>query len=324
MRCSLVLTLFSPDPHQQTLGVYLQASDASLPAIPLDDQSGLDSACQTLLNQVPIRQIGPLLDAGTLEHDQELWLVRSALVLPNDEGLEPSTGPNYLLKALADPQTVEATETMPGKANPLAVQRAIALGRRCLSKALPRQPVCAVVGCKATSRHYSDEVRTRAEEAGRLAAERGFVVLTGGLGGVMADAARGARAVGGHTVGILPGERHEDGNPHLQVVLPSGLGYARNYLIALGCDVMIALPGGRGTLEEMCFALDFERLVLSWGSYSIDEAIPVALDDTETLVKQLDAWYTRRLLEHLAYANDQGSPKTDSPEPCLATTPTKA
>jgi uncharacterized protein (TIGR00725 family) len=66
---------------------------------------------------------------------------------------------------------------------------------------------------------------------------------------------------------LLPGPYHRDGNEFLDYVLPTGLGIARNILTACACDIMVALQGGSGTLEEMLFAIDYERPVISFGSF---------------------------------------------------------
>lgn len=139
-----------------------------------------------------------------------------------------------------------------------------------LNRFLGRNQVCAIVGCKETSQRFSEEVQEQAYQAGRMAALCGYIVLTGGLSGVMTKAAQGAVSIGGTTIGILPGTEKSDANHYIQNVMPSGIGIARNYQIALGCDVMIAVNGGRGTMEEMCFALDFDKPVLSWNSWEID------------------------------------------------------
>jgi hypothetical protein len=139
-----------------------------------------------------------------------------------------------------------------------------------LNNLLGRNHICALVGCKESSQRFSPEVQDQAWQAGRLAAQTGFTVLTGGLSGVMTKAAKGARSVGGTTLGILPGMEKADANKYIKEVLPSGIGIARNYQIALACDVMIALNGGRGTMEEMCFALDFDKPVISWNSWELD------------------------------------------------------
>ena len=133
-----------------------------------------------------------------------------------------------------------------------------------------RRIICAITGRKETSPRYTPETASAALAAGKIAASLGLTVLTGGLSGVMERAAEGARRVGGATIGILPGSEHRDANPYLDHVLPSGVGIARNCLMATACDLMVALPGGTGTLEEVCFALDFGRPVLSWGSWEIE------------------------------------------------------
>lgn len=98
-----------------------------------------------------------------------------------------------------------------------------------------------------------------AREIGRGVAGRGGILLCGGRGGAMEGAARGAREAGGATVGILPGGPGSRGNPYLDLVLPTGLGDARNYVNAAACDVAIALPGGAGTLSEVALALKLGR-----------------------------------------------------------------
>lgn len=164
-----------------------------------------------------------------------------------------------------------------------------------------RRPVCAVVGCRETSPRFTQRVQGQALAAGRAAARAGFTVLTGGLGGVMELAARGAREAGGLAVGILPGDDPRQANPAVELALPSGIGYARNYLTALGCDVMVALNGGRGTLEEICFALDFARPVLSWGSWGLAEVEPVEELDDPGLPEaiRVEGWLAARFAEVL-------------------------
>lgn len=148
-----------------------------------------------------------------------------------------------------------------------------------------RKLVLAITGRKENSPRYNLELAAAAKSAGRIAAGLGLTVLTGGLSGVMERAAEGAKDAGGETVGILPGGKHEDGNRFLDLVLPSGIGLARNALMASACDFMLALPGGTGTLEELCFARDFERPALSWGSWDVDGVRKVPYPD-ETLLAQ--------------------------------------
>ena len=106
------------------------------------------------------------------------------------------------------------------------------------------------------------EHEENAEQVGRLLAERGATVVTGGLGEVMAAAARGAKAAGGTTIGILPGETRVDGNPWLDHVVVTGIGHGRNLAVVASGDAVIAVGGRYGTLAEIGFALTLGRPVI--------------------------------------------------------------
>jgi uncharacterized protein (TIGR00725 family) len=121
-----------------------------------------------------------------------------------------------------------------------------------------------------------------AEEVGRLLAERGAMVVCGGLGGVMEAACRGARAGGGTTIGILPGLSRSDANPFVDVVIPTGLGEARNALVVRAADAVIALGGGYGTLSEIALALKAGKRVVGLGTWEIEGVL--AVEDAEAAV----------------------------------------
>ena len=106
------------------------------------------------------------------------------------------------------------------------------------------------------------ENEANAEEVGRLLAERGVTVVTGGLGEVMAAAARGAKGAGGTTIGILPGETRADANPWLDHVVVTGIGHGRNLAVVASGDAVIAVGGRYGTLAEIGFALTLGRPVV--------------------------------------------------------------
>lgn len=93
-----------------------------------------------------------------------------------------------------------------------------------------------------------------ADAVGRAIAERGAVTVTGGQGGVMEAAARGARRAGGLTLGLLPGLDATDANPYLDIALTTGLGRGRNLVLARGCDALVMVGGGAGTLNEVTIA----------------------------------------------------------------------
>ena len=107
------------------------------------------------------------------------------------------------------------------------------------------------------------EAEPRAEEVGRLLAGRGAVVVTGGRGEVMAAAARGAKATGGTTVAILPGESRAGANEWSDVVVATGIGHARNLAVVASGDAVIAIGGRWGTLAEIGFARVLGRPVVS-------------------------------------------------------------
>jgi uncharacterized protein (TIGR00725 family) len=108
-----------------------------------------------------------------------------------------------------------------------------------------------------------------AEAVGRLVAEQGCALVCGGLGGAMAAACRGAKAAGGTTIGIIPGYDDKAANPWVDHVICTGLGQARNALVAATGQALIAVGGGFGTLSEIGLGLRLGRPVVllgGWGS----------------------------------------------------------
>ena len=122
---------------------------------------------------------------------------------------------------------------------------------------------------------------------GRLLAERVTVVVTGGLGGVMAAACRGAASAGGVTVGLLPGLDRGEANEWVSVAIPTGMGELRNGLVVRACDALVAVGGGLGTLSEIALALKAEKRVVGIGSWEIEGVLAAA--DAETAVELLFA-----------------------------------
>jgi len=122
-----------------------------------------------------------------------------------------------------------------------------------------------------------------AEEVGRLLAERGCTVVTGGLGEVMAAAHRGAKAGGGTTLAILPGERREDANPWADHVVVTGIGHARNLAVAGSGDAVIAIGGEWGTLAEIAFARRLGRPVVALAGAPAVEGIEIAASPAEAV-----------------------------------------
>jgi len=122
-----------------------------------------------------------------------------------------------------------------------------------------RRPFIGVIGAGGSSASL-DEMAT---EVGREIARSEAVLVCGGLGGVMAAAARGAKEVGGYTVGILPGPSPDDANPYIDFPIATNMGQARNAVIAQTADALIAIGGGYGTLSEIALALKIGKKVVA-------------------------------------------------------------
>lgn len=116
----------------------------------------------------------------------------------------------------------------------------------------------------------------RAEAVGRLLAERGCTVVTGGLGEVMAAASRGAKSAEGTTIGILPGRDRSEANEWVDHAVVTGLGHVRNFAVAASGDAVIAVGGSWGTLSEIAFAKLLGRPVVilepGWELEGVDRA----------------------------------------------------
>jgi uncharacterized protein (TIGR00725 family) len=132
------------------------------------------------------------------------------------------------------------------------------------------------------------EHESRAEEVGRLLAERGCVVVTGGLGEVMAAAARGAKSAGGTTVGIVPGESRSEANPWCDHVVVTGIGHARNLAVAASGETVIAVGGSWGTLAEIAFACRLGRRVVVLEPGWEIEGVERAATPAEAVERALD------------------------------------
>ena len=148
----------------------------------------------------------------------------------------------------------------------------------------------SVIGGSAPSAAATD----RAEAVGRELADRGHELVCGGLTGVMEAACRGARERGGHTIGIVPGEDRTAANPFVETAIATGMGNARNVLVVLNGDAVIALEGATGTLSELGHALDLGRPVAGLDTHRVDgvegiehvETPAAAVDHVERAVER--------------------------------------
>jgi uncharacterized protein (TIGR00725 family) len=121
-----------------------------------------------------------------------------------------------------------------------------------------RQSAIAVVGAARAA----PDVEELAFSVGRNLAEANAILICGGRGGVMEAAAHGARLVGGHTIGIIPGYDRSDANPYIEFTIATGMGQARNVIVVASADAVIAMFGEGGTLSEIGLALKLGRPVI--------------------------------------------------------------
>ena len=146
------------------------------------------------------------------------------------------------------------------------------------------------------------EILVMAEEVGRELAKRGVTLVCGGLGGVMEAACRGAKAAGGSTVGILPGNDPQQANPWVDIPVCTGLGYARNVIVVRSGQAVISVGGAFGTLSEIGHALSEGIPVIGLNTWSLsqngreDHSIILAQNPQEAVEKALEAASTRTIL----------------------------
>lgn len=133
-----------------------------------------------------------------------------------------------------------------------------------------RPPYIAVIGDGEPRGPDAHRLLEWAEEVGNLLARAGAIVVTGGLGGVMEAASRGAVAAGGHTIGILPGADPDEANDYVRTPIATGLGVVRNLVVVTSSDAVIAVGGRHGTLSEIGLALRMGRSVVTLSSWRVE------------------------------------------------------
>ena len=102
-----------------------------------------------------------------------------------------------------------------------------------------------------------------AENLGRLIAQHGYILACGGLGGTMEAVCKGAKQAGGLTIGILPTSSKHHANPYVDIVIPTGIGEARNLVLVSTADGIITVAGGAGTLSEIIFAWKSKKPIVA-------------------------------------------------------------
>jgi len=123
---------------------------------------------------------------------------------------------------------------------------------------MPHRTISVIGGANS-----SDDALELAERVGQAIAKRGATLICGGLGGVMEASCRGAKKQGGVTVGILPTLEKNHANDYVDIAIPTGLGYSRNFLVAQSGDAVIAISGSAGTLSEMAIAWFSDKPIIA-------------------------------------------------------------
>jgi uncharacterized protein (TIGR00725 family) len=133
-----------------------------------------------------------------------------------------------------------------------------------------RPPYVAVIGDGDPRGPDAHRILEWAEEVGQQLARGGATVITGGLGGVMLAASRGALGAGGETIGFLPGADASEANEYIRVPIATGLGVMRNLVVVTAADAVVAIGGRHGTLSEIGLALRMGRHVVTLSSWRIE------------------------------------------------------
>lgn len=181
-----------------------------------------------------------------------------------------------------------------------------------LASQLEKKPQLVVIGSAAD--HCSEEVREAAYRVGAEVARHGAVLLTGGLGGVMESACRGARENYGITVGIIPQDDIRYANRYCDVVIATGIGWARDFVTAYSADAIILIGGGAGALIETCAGyLKGKPIIAIEGSGgTADQIRETYLDERRTVIVLSERDPEKAVVRALELARRRTEQESDS------------
>ncbi len=128
-----------------------------------------------------------------------------------------------------------------------------------------------------------------AEQMGELIAKNGYILVNGGMKGVMEASARGAKSANGIVIGILPGKSRDDCNSYVDIAIPTGLGYMRNPMVVLNSDIVVAIDGSYGTLSEIAYTQIYNRTVFGLNTWNIKGVIP--LSTPEEVINRINEYF---------------------------------
>jgi uncharacterized protein (TIGR00725 family) len=132
-----------------------------------------------------------------------------------------------------------------------------------------RKVIIAVIGGSQPDKE-SLEI---AEQVGKLIAQKNAILITGGMGGIMLAASKGAHEANGLVIGILPGIDKNNANKYVDIPIVTGVGEARNSIITRTCDCAIAIDGSYGTLSEIAYCMIYKKVVIGINTWKIDAPI---------------------------------------------------
>jgi uncharacterized protein (TIGR00725 family) len=130
-----------------------------------------------------------------------------------------------------------------------------------------------------------------AARMGELIAKNGYILVNGGMKGVMEASARGAKSAAGLVMAILPGRQTEEANPYVDIAIPTGLGYMRNALVVLNSDILVAIDGSYGTLSEIAYSRIYNKTVFGLDTWDIDGVI--SLPTPEEIIKRINRHFSK-------------------------------
>jgi Predicted Rossmann fold nucleotide-binding protein len=116
----------------------------------------------------------------------------------------------------------------------------------------------------------TDDEYAKAERLGEVIGERGHELICGELGGVMEAVCKGAQNTGAHTIGVIPGKNPQEANEYVETAIATGINDARNPVIVMNGDGVVAVDGGPGTLSEIGHALTFRKPVAGLDTHRVD------------------------------------------------------
>ena len=130
-----------------------------------------------------------------------------------------------------------------------------------------------------------------ASRIGELIARNGYILVNGGMKGVMEASARGAKSASGLVIAILPGKQIEEANPHVDIAIPTGLGYLRNALVVLNSDILVAIDGHYGTLSEIAYSKIYGKTVFGLDTWNIEGVI--SLSTPEEVINRINRYFKK-------------------------------